>query len=192
MPILNQEEFTGDMPPKGTQTNPVLVVIFVVIAIILGGALAGAFLLKARQNNELERLDTRQAEIVNQASSIEDTIAEAQTLQSKLQMVKDMLDTHIHWTNFFAMIERSTLTDTYIEAVQLSDSTNKLGISGHTKSFDSVAEQVKAYETDKEIDEFDLESAKVNIGEDAGVYIVDFTGTLTYNEALIYNLNNTE
>ncbi|MEK7103446.1 MAG: hypothetical protein AAB870_03825 [Patescibacteria group bacterium] len=86
----------------------------------------------------------------NSIATIELHRAQLVQFQNTLENVKTLLDNHIHWTHFFTILEKNTVTDiTYVSVVMSPE--GKIRISGIAKDFTTLARQLRAFEDAKDV-----------------------------------------
>lgn len=176
------------MPARQSTTNPVLVVVLIVLLFLVGGAFAGLFILAKQQDKQLETLEQNQQTIISQATSLQKNLTDALTLQSKLKMVKNMLDKHLHWTKFFAMMERATIASIYFDTTAFSAESNSVALSGHAKDYQTVARQSLSFQQDEDIENYTLSSVAISESEESPDFPVTFSGNLEYSDDILLEL----
>ncbi len=176
------------MPARQSTTNPVLVVVLIVLLFLVGGAFAGLFILAKQQDKQLDTLEQNQQTIISQATSLQKTLTDALTLQSKLKMVKNMLDKHLHWTKFFAMMERATIASIYFDTTAFSAESNSVALNGHAKDYQTVARQSLSFQQDEDIENYTLSSVAIGESEENPDFPVTFSGNLEYSSDILLEL----
>ncbi|MFW0862607.1 MAG: PilN domain-containing protein [Candidatus Komeilibacteria bacterium] len=93
---------------------------------------------------EIEELDK---EIAKYSGDLND----AESWQLKLSAVDSLLRSHVYWTNFFDVLEKTTLPEVYYSGFTASLVNSDINLASYAKSFTTVAEQLIAYERFPEI-----------------------------------------
>jgi len=93
---------------------------------------------------EIEELDK---EIAKYSGDLND----AEGWQLKLSAVDSLLRSHVYWTNFFDVLEKTTLPEVYYSGFTASLVNSDINLASYAKSFTTVAEQLIAYERFPEI-----------------------------------------
>jgi hypothetical protein len=78
-------------------------------------------------------------------------VVEAIEWQLKLSAVDILLKTHVYWTNFFSVLEKTTLPSVYYNGFTASLINSDINLVSYAKNFTTVAEQLIAYEKFPEI-----------------------------------------
>lgn len=100
------------------------------------------------QNNIAKRIEN----IQNQIFTLDEEIAkfdqvklEALEIQAKLKLVKQLLNNHVYWTEFFAMLEKYTIPDVYYLNFSMAGR-DRVVLSAVGKDYTAVATQLVAFE----------------------------------------------
>jgi Tfp pilus assembly protein PilN len=90
------------------------------------------------QNKQKEEIAKVEAKILDFTELNKDI----SNLGQEIKLVQDALNRHIYWTNFFALLEEYTVSDVYYSGLAVGTN-GGLTLSATTKSYDSVAKQLK-------------------------------------------------
>ncbi|MBI3290686.1 hypothetical protein HYZ76_00220 [Candidatus Falkowbacteria bacterium] len=113
--------------------------------------------------NEIKSLDIKIA-------GYEEDRLEALDLQKRLQLIRELLDKHIYWTQFFSLLERHTISDVYYTNFSMAGR-DKLVISAVGKDYKSVAQQLVAFqEAGDFVKSVRIDSAAADVNPEAGGY----------------------
>jgi Tfp pilus assembly protein PilN len=104
-------------------------------------------------------------------------------LGQEIQLVQDTLNKHIYWTNFFALLEKYTVSDVYYSGLAMGTN-GGLTLSATTKSYDSVAKQLKIFES-ADAAEFVTDASITSARQDKDGS-VSFQVILNLNQSLFY------
>ena len=120
--------------------------------------------------------------IKSQLLDFKDINTEINATGKEITTVFDLLNQHIYWTNFFALLEKYTLDDVYYSSFASSNN-GDLVLAATASSYYSVAKQLKVLQQEEAsefITEVNISSASAS---DAGV---SFSISLTLNTDLFY------
>lgn len=118
------------------------------IAIMFIGILGWSKVRESSLKDVKIRITQQDAQIKN----LEEKNSEVFVFQKKLKLVKDLIGGHVHWSNFFRMLERNTLPDVYYDSFS-GDLGGVYNISARAKDFDTVANQMQSFGRSKYIKE---------------------------------------
>lgn len=105
----------------------------------------------------------------------------------QIALVDQMLNRHVYWTHFFALLEKYTLQDVYYDGLSAGMNGN-ITLSAHGRSYQTVSQQLLLLLSD-EAKEFALEarSTSASLSSTAkGGEQVDFSIQLTLNPKLFF------
>lgn len=143
--------------------------IFVTI-LIIGAAYLGISWYKFNILRQKEVIGAEIASINTQISQSEKEKPEALELQSRLKLVKQLLDEHVYWTKFFSLLERYTIEEVYYLGFSMVGR-DKLVISAVGKDYNSVAKQLVAFEKAEElVKNVKIDAASAEIDSEKGQY----------------------
>ncbi len=125
---------------------------------------------------EIEFLDT---EIVKYNSKV----ATAAEWQIKLSAIDTLLKTHVYWTNFFSVLEQTTLPTVYYNGFTASLVNSNINLVSYAKNFSTVAKQLIAYEKFPEVfSKFGV--AEASLDEGVGI---NYNALVTLQRSLFYD-----
>ncbi len=133
----------------------------------------------AEQNKQKEEIAKIEEKILDFTQLNKDI----NVLGQEIKLVQDTLSKHIYWTNFFELLEKYTVSDVYYSGLAVGTN-GGLTLSASTKSYDSVAKQLKVLSTEKS-KEFasDVSITGAKRSDDG---TVTFQVILSLNESLFY------
>lgn len=103
------------------------------------------------QKQEEEKTVALNAEfqvITNQVKNINNNAKDFTAFKDKLNLTKQMADTHIYWTDFFNWLEKNTLNSVSYGSFS-GDTSGTYTLSATAKTFSDISWQVKAFKDDK-------------------------------------------
>lgn len=133
----------------------------------------------AEQNKQKEEIAKIEEKILDFTQLNKDINA----LGQEIRLVQDTLNKHIYWTNFFELLEKYTVSDVYYSGLAVGTN-GGLTLSASTKSYDSVAKQLKVLSTEK-AKEFASDVSITGAKRDEEG-TVTFQVILSLNESLFY------
>jgi len=116
-----------------------LAVIFIVIEIYFGLSWW-----EKDEARRLELIEVETAQISREINTFRQEAAPALAYQNKTLEVAKMLDNHVYWTNFFAWLERNTLSTVSYGGFS-GNTKGKYSFAGTAGSFAEVSWQVKQF-----------------------------------------------
>ncbi len=156
----------------------------IILSLLILGAIYGYVAYdKQRIISEQNR---QKAEIAKIEAKILDFTAlnrDISILGQEIKLVQDTLNKHIYWTNFFALLEKYTVSDVYYSGLAVGTN-GGLTLSATTKSYDSVAKQLKVLNS-AEAKEFAL-AASITSASKSKDDNVSFQITFILNPLLFY------
>ncbi|NUM25535.1 MAG: hypothetical protein HUU49_02805 [Candidatus Buchananbacteria bacterium] len=130
-----------ELPRKLTMSA---ILIFVVVLLVVGAY----FSITWYQFNITKQINDFETEISNldkQITSAQASKDAALDLQQRLKTVKDLLDNHVYWTKFFALLEKNTVDEVYFTNFAMTGQ-DKLVLAAVGKDYESVARQLVAFQ----------------------------------------------
>lgn len=70
------------------------------------------------------------------------------SFQKKLKLARNLLDSHVYWTDFFSFLEKNTLANVYYNAGFSGNTSGIYSIQARTDNFSAIRDQVKAMRLD--------------------------------------------
>ncbi len=160
-----------------------LFVLSIIGSALIVGIFYGALFVQGKNiANEEAAKASQISDLEKQILDYEELNKEIQKLGSDITLVNDVLNKHIYWTNFFALLEKYTISDVYYRGLAAGNN-GALTLKAVGKDFSSVAKQLKVLEQES-AKEFVTE-AKVTAAEDMSSG-VEFEITLVLNPNLFY------
>lgn len=126
------------------------------------------------------------AKLQSEIRTMDRELQEAVVFKKKLSLVKDLLDNHIYWTNFFDFLEKNTVEDVYYTGGFKGGRSDQYSMSAQTSSFNVVAEQVRALRQNDIVLDVSVSSGtlKSSSKEEGGGDMVDFTLNFVINPSV--------
>ncbi|MFA5106773.1 MAG: hypothetical protein WC497_00420 [Patescibacteria group bacterium] len=121
---------------------------------------------ESRIQKDVEETSGQIAEVEKSIAALRKEQSAAILFKSRTDQVKDALDKHIHWTNFFSKLEANTISDVQYDSFAGSFSSGSnptFSLNAVGRDFSSVARQIKAFEGPKAADF--ITSVRVDRGE---------------------------
>ncbi len=140
------------------------------------------------KEQELSSIHQEQITVDTAIASIESHRADLVQFQNTLEGVKKLLTSHIHWTNFFDVIEKNTIPEvTYVTVVMSPD--GKVRLSGVAKDFTTLARQLRAFEDAKDVfSNVSITSGHAILGPTGDTIGVSFDATATLKPTVLTTL----
>ncbi len=156
-----------------------IVLSLLILGVIYGYTIFTEQRIIAEQNNKKAEIAKIEAKILN-FTELNKNIS---TLGQEIQLIQDTLNKHIYWTNFFSLLEKYTVADVYYSGLAVGTN-GGLTLDASTKSYDSVAKQLKVLNSDA-AQEFVKEASITGANKDQDGN-VSFQIVLTLNQNLFY------
>jgi len=122
------------------------------IGLIAGGAIllliVGYLGISWYQLNTLDKIENLQKEIIlldQKIVSYEQGKRDALEFQRYLKLVRQLLDEHVYWTQFFDLLQQYTISEVYYTNFSMAGR-SELAIQAIGRDYESVAEQLVAFE----------------------------------------------
>jgi hypothetical protein len=164
--------------------NILVLAFFVVVAgLLLVGIYQGLVLWEDKKITEAIRGTEKFNELNTQISLEEKGIDEIIDLQKKLELIKQLLDRHIYWSNFFAFLERDTLADVYFDTFS-GDTNGIYPLTGTTKDFKTLADQLTTLQADKMVNRATSRGGSAAIDKEGNTDQVTFNLELSVKKEL--------
>jgi hypothetical protein len=174
---LIPEARVGGEEARKPKRGVVLVVISVAMAIILGGLYFGLKLSDDKVSVELKKVESDLAVAKQKIKDVEEQKNQAQTLQKQIKAADKLLEGHVYWTNFFAFLEKNTVTDVYFLNI-VGGSDGQMNLSGIAKSYRALAKQIVAFREAEGTDSLSVASASASVDPTGKVAEVNFDAKL--------------
>ncbi|RJQ35408.1 hypothetical protein C4566_00610 [Candidatus Parcubacteria bacterium] len=150
----------------------------VIVGIFYGSLFIQERNIKANQANRDRQISDLEVEILK-FEAFNQTI---DVLGKNIKMTHEALNKHIHWINFFELLEKYTVSDVYYHGFAAGND-GALTLSATGGSYDSVAKQLKLLQQD-EAKEF-VQSVAIS-GAQMGGSGVEFSMVLVLNPDIFY------
>lgn len=118
---------------------------------------------------EAEKIENEIQGYLKLISDAKSELNEIDIFQKKLSMVTGILDRHIYWNRFFALLEEVTLTKVFYESKFQGDTSGEFKFSAKAKNYKDITDQIKFLKSDNK----NIISADTNKGSLAEVNRLD-------------------
>ncbi|GEM_PF-3091086 len=135
-------EDKGKAPAWSKMTTTSLIVVIIIVAAVLGGMFIWQRVLIVREAS----LKEEAAKVEAEQEQYAEVAAEAKTLEIQLSSLKQLLDDHVYWSELFWQLEASAFKTNVLEALQATEP-GKVEIQGSIPSYNDLAKQIVAYES---------------------------------------------
>lgn len=139
---------------KFSSTNKLISMLslwLIVTIIVLIGIFMAISFYGLKVTEEGLALEVEIEELNNKIGKYNTHLNDAAKWQLKLSAVDSLLRSHVYWTNFFEVLETTTLPEVYYSGFTASLVNSDINLTSYAKSFTTVAEQLIAYEKFPEI-----------------------------------------
>lgn len=131
--------------------NMIILFLAVILSILFISAIYGLlFLWKGQKLVEIREINQRFAELNLEINKAEKSLDKILVLQKKLGLVKNLINEHIYWTNFFKFLENNTLVDVYYSGFG-GDVGGNYVLAASAKDFYTLAEQIKILRSNNKV-----------------------------------------
>ena len=139
-----------------------------VALLLVAVAYLGITWYQLRIAREIRNLEQEIVELNDAIKNFEQQRRAALSLQDRLRLVRELLNNHIYWTKFFAMLEKYTLPEVYFTSFAMSG-TEDLTLSAETDGYRSVARQLVVLQQAPDfVEKVDINSAAANYSFETG------------------------
>ncbi len=168
------------------QRNVIYLVIGVLFSsIILSGAYFSTSYIYESQDNNTKEYAEEIKEIKIKIVEAEKEIKKIKSFGAKIKLVKETLDKHIYWTDFFDFMEKNTLPNVYF--ADFSGSTDGVyNLSATTKDFDTLYAQILHLKNNANVLEVKTESGNRAIDSETDESEVSFSLNIKLNSNIFY------
>ena len=123
----------------------------VFVVLVIGGFYAQLIYKEYASGLEGKDLD-REIKVLNvKIDKLEEQNQEIIEFQEKLNIAADLLDSHIHWTNFFKFLEENTLSNTYYTSSVSGDIAGTFNFEAVAKNYSDIDNQLRILRADKHV-----------------------------------------
>lgn len=184
-------DLIGALEPKPKVLTFIIVAV-VAVALVAGGY-GGLVWYEQRIFDKVEETDRQIENVEKTISGLRKEQAEALVLKSQTDQIKDVLDHHVYWRDFFTELEKFTLPEVSYE--QFAGSFTRginptFTLSARCDSFDTIAKQLIIFQeavADKEfITNVIINSGEVVFAEDGSTGYTRFNVQLTVMEDVFF------
>ncbi|MDD5342616.1 MAG: hypothetical protein PHI73_04785 [Patescibacteria group bacterium] len=187
---LMPDDLIQSLEPKRKLITYGIVTIASVALIVLG--YFGLSYYEKSIYRKVEDVSKNIQQVEDSIKNLRDKQKSAILLKAQTDEVKDILDNHVHWSNFFEMLERFTLSEVVYErfAGTFSRGTNStFSLSARGANFQSISRQIMAFREEAKgfITNVEANTGEwVTTDEDSGQGYVSFTMLITVSEDVFY------
>jgi type II secretory pathway pseudopilin PulG len=166
-----------EFPKKLFQSGLILAL---VILLVIGSYL-GITWYQFRITKQIQKLENQIADLDQQIKGLEADKSAVLTLQNRLKLVRQLLDNHVYWTKFFALLEKYTISEVYYTNFSMTGR-EQLVISAKGRDYQSVAKQLMAFQQASDfVKNVRIDSAAAEIDSADGTYLgVNFNINLEF------------
>lgn len=135
----------------------VLVMLLVLEFLVLGG-------LYLWRRNIISQAQEKQAQIIafdQQLNGMQEEISEALSAQLSLQSFSSLLDKHIHWTNVWDELARTTLKTAVFDSIEAASESGEFLLSGSVSDYTALGKLMLGLESSGGFQQIELISAGV-------------------------------
>jgi len=160
-----------------------LILLSLVASVLIVGIFYGSLFIQERniKINQQNR-DRQISDLEVQILTFEDFNKTIETLGKDIKLTHEAINKHIHWLNFFGLLEKYTVSDVYYESFAAGND-GALTLNAIGNSYDSVAKQLKLLQQDEAkefVQSVDISGAQMSGGS------VKFSMVLVLNPDLFY------
>ena len=166
-------------------------IIFIFIVLIAVGYLGIAWY-QLKITREIEEARVEIVGLDQEIAKYDQDKKDALELQRHLKLVSQLLESHVYWTKFFSLLEKYTVSDVYYTDFSMAG-TDKLVISAVGRDYESVAQQIVAFQQAADfVKSVKIDAATAEIDGESGVYTgVSFDINLEFlPEVFLKPINN--
>jgi len=144
-------------------------VVFISV-LLVGGGYLGISWYQIKITEQIKGLETEIAILNQQISKYEKGKSVALELQRHLGIIHQLLDDHIYWTQFFALLEKYTIDEVYFTNFSMAGGDN-LSISAIGRDYNSVAKQLVVFQNATDfVRSVRIDAASAEIDQEEGSY----------------------
>ncbi len=162
---------------KRTKQMTILVAVVIILGVIFGGTFGILKWYDRKVAADLEKVKKDLAAVEQQIKNLDEKKNQAQTLQRQFKVADEILAQHVYWTNFFALLEKNTVSDVYFLNL-VGGSNGQITLSAVAKSYKAVAEQIVAFKEEENVEKVSITSASASIGPLGEILEVNFDAKL--------------
>ena len=159
------------------------VIVALTIAVV-GVAYLGIFWYKVTVNRQISELDAEIGQLESRIAARQADKEQANSLQQRLKLIGELLNSHRYWTELFTLLERNTIDDVYYTNFSMAG-TEKVVLTAIGKDYQSVARQIVAFQQVPDVvTAVEVNSALAKLADDGSYQYVNFTINLTLDPAV--------
>ncbi|MBU0707698.1 hypothetical protein KKG41_04975 [Patescibacteria group bacterium] len=183
-------DIIDNLEPKGK------IITYAIVAVVSFLFVAGVYIALAYYEENIyqgtEDVAKEIQEVEDAIDGLRDTQQAALLFKSQADQVKDIFDKHIHWSNFFEMLERYTLSEVAYSSFTGSltrGSNPQFSLSATGKDFRSISRQIMAFRDEAKdfIVDVKANSGSRTDGGEEGDDSVSFSIGITVFEDIFYD-----
>ncbi len=154
----------------------ILVLFFYIIlsGLVLAGSYQALVIWEEKKINDTIENTQKFTMLNKQIAEEEKGIEEILIFQKKLELIKDLLNQHIYWTNFFAFLEQNTLFDVTFSGFS-GDLSGEYTLAATGKDFKTLADQLRAFKANKLVEKAESESGTLVQNKSGGESTINFS-----------------
>lgn len=154
-------------------------IVFIFITLV-GATYLGITWYQLYINRQIQELKSEIEDLNGQIAGYEKSKLAAVDLQQRLKLISELLNKHIYWTKFFALLEKYTVKEVYYTNFSMAG-TQKLVLSAVGKDYESVAKQLVAFQKAADfVASVDINSAAAEVDKNGEYLRVVFNINLTF------------
>ncbi|MBI5135221.1 hypothetical protein HZA86_03235 [Candidatus Uhrbacteria bacterium] len=154
----------------------------IVAAAIVAAALFVLDLFKLTADNDLEKARRAADDIVRSINQKADMRSQGEQLQKKMAVAGQLLDRHIYWTKWLAVLEARTNVDVQWSKMVVDAGNGTVQLDGTGKSFTVVAQQIVAWRETPAVDTVVVTSASGGAAQEGDLPKFSFTAKIKMKE----------
>ncbi len=162
--------------------------ILIAVAASVGLVVAGAVVARAMaapRAAEITGIDALITQTDQRIAEADASVADARRAGKQLAAVRKLLDTHVHWTNFFGYLENNTIPTVTFTRLR-SESVGTVTLDALAESFSAAAEQIVVLRSSPAaIAGVDAGGMTADVAPNGDLHGVHFTVTLTLAPQLL-------
>ena len=140
---LIPEEFLDELSPRNKIKS--LLTAFIVSMVIMGAIYGVLYSLQYNAANRIEEINKEISNVEKEIDTYSVLKKEVNEFNKISKNVKEILSTHVYWSQFFDMLAKNTIDDVYYTSVT-GNVTGSIVISAVAKDYTSVSRQINAFE----------------------------------------------
>lgn len=106
-------------------------------------------------------------QVSQQIKNINQNSKDFVSFKEKLELTKEMADTHVYWTNFFNWLEKNTLNSVTYQGFS-GDISGEYSLSANARTFSDISWQVKTFKDSKYVISAEVSSGAASKNEEEG------------------------